>query len=93
MARSKRIPHCRLMLVEHIKPGMMISSGRFGKDRYVNLNAPAHFQEVYSANPNKLGEHDGIALRVSSGVGAGRIRRHKTGTRLLVRIGTRVTRR
>lgn len=93
MARNKRIPHCRLMLVENIKPGMMVSSARYGRDRYVNLDAVNLFHEVISAYPSRNEGKEVLSLCVWAGGGRSPVRRHKRGTRLLVRVRTQVFKR
>lgn len=93
MARSKRVPHCRLMLVEDLKPGMMVSNHRTGRDRYVNLNTTNQFNEIYSANPQTHEGQTVIALRVWAGGSNARVRRIKTGSRVLVRLCTRTIKR
>lgn len=81
------------MLVEHIKPGMMVSASRYGRERYVNLDAVNIFHEVASAYPSRNEGLEVISLCVWAGGGRSPVRRHKRGTRLLVRVRTQVFRR
>lgn len=81
------------MLVEHLKPGMMVSNYRTGRGRYVNLDTPNQFNEIYSANPQTYEGQTVIALRVGAGGSNARVRRIKTGIRVLVRICTRTFKR
>lgn len=85
MARAKRIPHCRLLPVSLIRPGMMVSA--IPIERGLSGQSPRRFYDVVRVRPDA--DAGFIWVRRIMGYGKTKETLHASNDRLLVRIGQR----
>jgi len=85
MARAKRIPHCRLLPVSLIRPGMMVSAVPI--ERGLSGQSPRRFYDVVRVWPGFLPGQ--IWMRRVVGYGKTKETLHASTDRLLVRVGQR----
>lgn len=85
--RNKTVPHCRLVRVCDLLPGWMVAPTR----PTYGLNIRREFREVVSVRPISGGL---VGVKVTtSAMGRYRMLKRKPDSLILVRIGTRTTKR
>lgn len=89
MTRRKAIPHCRLLLVANINPGMMVSS--VPVERGLSGPKPRKFYDVVRVWPS--GDNGFVWIKRIMGYGKTKQSLHHVNDRLLVRITNRAPRR